>query len=137
MLMWHLTEDVKICEDFALKFVAILTSSHFSLGISSTNSNMNVIPHPPNSRDLQYCSVSVLPTEDNTSVTQVRWLGRFAGSAEHPHRTWLQDVFKKLQKHWGQYYMKGTTLRVMVASRPPVFCQMAVPVLEIMVNSGT
>jgi hypothetical protein len=46
--------------------------------------------------------------------------GRIAGSAEHPHRTRLPCcILKKWQKRWDRCNVrKGTTSRVMVASRP-------------------
>jgi hypothetical protein len=67
-----------------------------------TRNDMTVVPHAPQH--------SVSPIEDKSERLPFwhKWgdLGRIAGGAEHPHRTWLSGCFWKMAEALGTVYMR-------------------------------
>jgi hypothetical protein len=87
---------------------------------------MTVVPHPPYSPDLTPCDFSLLPR------LKIKMKGRrfdtievFEAESQAVLNTHTEHDFEDAFKHGrsagsGAYVLKGTTSRVMVASRPKV-----------------
>jgi hypothetical protein len=112
------------------------TVSHFLFhqGIFFTKSSVTVSPHPPYFSLFPRLKLKLRGRHfDTTEVMEAESQAVLNTLTEHE----FQDAFKNGRSAGnGTYGRKGTTSRVMVASRPKVsFDQMAAPVLEIMDGS--
>jgi hypothetical protein len=103
----------------------------FHHGIFFTKNNITVIPNPPFLSLFLRLKIKLKGRHfDTTEVTEAELLAALNTLTEHD----FQDEFKNGRRTGnGAYAWKGTTLRVMAASKPKVACdQMEATVSEIM-----
>jgi hypothetical protein len=130
ILLWHFMATIYKCDKtlpqtLETELGCCIKTHHLKLLFFNleflTKNNMTAISHPPSSPDLAPCNLSLSPWLRLAQFWYKRGdQGRNTGSAEQPHMTSKMHLKYGRSSRNSTYTLKGTTSRVMVASRPKV-----------------